>query len=170
MKKRIVFITGGARSGKSRFALNEASKIPGKRFFVATATAGDDEMARRIEKHRQDRSGEWETIEEPLRVAEVISAADSADAVFVIDCLTLWLSNIIDAGLDIESEADRLICLLGACHSQVFIVSNEVGLGIVPENVLARTFRDLAGFLNQRIAGAADEAYFMASGIPVKIK
>jgi len=170
MTKRIVFVTGGARSGKSSFALIAAAKIRGRRAFVATATALDAEMLARIEKHRLDRGGEWETIEEPLGIAKVIDETKDKYAVLVIDCLTLWLSNVLLSGLDAESEIDELVSTLAACPAPLFIVSNEVGMGIVPENELARRFRDLAGLLNQKVAGIADEVYLVVSGIPVNIK
>ena len=168
--KKIVFITGGARSGKSSFALKQASGIPGKKAYIATAEALDEEMRKRIEDHREQRGKEWDTFEEPLMIAEVIKKiGDRYDAI-VLDCLTLWLSNIMHSNLIIETEIERLISSLLSHQTSVFIVSNEVGMGIVPENEMARKFRDMAGLLNQKIAGAADEVYIVVAGIPLKIK
>lgn len=165
-----VFVVGGARSGKSRFALAEASKVPGRKAFIATATASDDEMAERIKKHRLDRESEWETFEEPLGISPLITEISGAYDVIVVDCLTLWLTNLMFSARDTEEEFRALLSCVSGSRSSLFLVANEVGLGIVPDNPLARSFRDLAGFLNQRVAGAADEAYFMAAGIPLKIK
>ncbi len=169
--RRIVFVTGGARSGKSRFALSEALKIAGKKAFIATAEAADNEMAERIERHRKDRGDGWRTFEEPVRVGRLVEKIDGEYAVVVIDCLTLWLTNVMMSDLDAEKETRRMLAALRAVkESSVFIVSNEVGMGIVPENELARRFRDLAGRLNQKVAALADEVYVMFSGVPVKIK
>lgn len=169
--RRIVFVTGGARSGKSGFALSEALKIAGKKAFLATAEATDKEMKDRIQRHRDDRGSGWKTYEEPVRIARLMREIDARYRVVVIDCLTLWLANVMMSGLDEEKEGDRLISALKAIKkAQVLIVSNEVGMGIVPENELARKFRDAAGRLNQRFAAMADEVYVTVSGIPVKIK
>jgi adenosylcobinamide kinase/adenosylcobinamide-phosphate guanylyltransferase len=170
IKKRTVFVVGGARSGKSRFALAEASKIAGRKAFIATAAASDDEMSARIEKHRQDRSNDWETFEEPVNLSPLIMEISGEYDVIIIDCLTLWLSNLMFSDRKIEEEFQAFISCVASSPSSLFIIANEVGLGIVPDNPLARSFRDLAGFLNQRVAGAADEAYLMAAGIPLKIK
>ena len=171
VKKKIVFITGGVRSGKSRFALEEALRVPGRKAFIATAEASDDEMRERIKRHKQDRGEGWETCEEPLMIADVLGKMEEQYGVIVIDCLTLWLANVMMSGLDGEKETVRLVAALKALKkSRVFLVSNEVGMGIVPENELARRFRDIAGRLNQRIAAIADEVYVTFSGIPVKIK
>jgi len=171
VKKRIVFITGGARSGKSRFALEEALRVPGRKAFIATAEESDDEMRERIKRHKQDRGEGWETYEEPLMIADVLGKMEGQYGVIVIDCLTLWLANLIMSGLDEEKETGRLVAVLRAVKkSTLFVVSNEVGMGIVPENELARKFRDAAGRLHQRIAGVADEVYVTFSGIPMKIK
>ncbi len=168
--KKTIFLTGGARSGKSSFALKEASRIAGRKAYIATAEALDEEMMNRIECHRKQRGKEWDTFEEPLMIAEIIkNIGDKYDAV-VLDCLTLWLSNIIHANLDMEPEIERLISSLLSHHISVFIVSNEVGMGIVPENEMARKFRDMAGTLNRRVARVADEVYLVVAGIPLKIK
>jgi adenosylcobinamide kinase/adenosylcobinamide-phosphate guanylyltransferase len=173
MKSGFVFIVGGARSGKSAHALTLASSYEGlKKLYIATAEALDSEMAARIDVHRLERGEDWETIEEPLAVAEKVAAIGEGRAV-VIDCLTLWLSNLLHSGMDDEEIKKAVDALAGACAaspSVVIAVSNEVGLGLVPENPLARRFRDLSGFMNQRIATNANEAWFVASGIPLKLK
>ena len=169
--RKIVFITGGARSGKSSFALSEALKVKGGKAFLATAEATDKEMEDRIIRHKQDRGKGWRTFEEPISVARLIKEIDGRYAVIVIDCLTLWLANVMMSGLDAEKETGRLLAALrGMKKSRVFVVSNEVGMGIVPENELARKFRDMAGQMNQRVAALAEEVYVAVSGIPVKIK
>lgn len=173
MQNRTIFITGGARSGKSAFAERIAADRTGKGAYLATAQALDAEMIARIEHHRKRRGDAWDTFEEPLAVAELIGKLNGRYDVLLLDCLTLWLSNIIA-----RHEEDRDIAPLIGSLSQavrqfpgtVIVVSNEVGLGIVPDNVLARRFRDIAGFANQQFAQAADDAYFLAAGIPVKIK
>jgi len=171
VKKRIVFITGGARSGKSRFALEEALRVPGRKAFIATAEESDDEMRERIKRHKQDRGRGWKTYEEPFKIADVLGEIEGHYGVIVIDCLTLWLANVMQSDLDVDVEIERLmLALAGISLPSVFIVSNEVGMGIVPENDLARRFRDLAGRLNQRVAAAASEVYVTLSGIPLKIK
>lgn len=170
MKKKTIFITGGARSGKSSFAMAEASKIPGKKAYVATAQALDDEMRQRIEDHKKQRTSEWGTHEEPLKIVSLIETIRDDCSAIIVDCLTLWLSNLIQAGMDVEAEMRHLISALDHPHPPIYIVSNEVGMGIVPVNSLARSFRDMAGLLNQKIAAAADEVYMTVAGIPVKIK
>jgi len=156
---RLIFITGGARSGKSSFALREASGTDGRKVYIATAVDGDSEMQERIERHRRDRGRGWDTLEEPLKVADAARAAADRYDVIVLDCLTLWLSNLMEGGLNVEHEGDVLCGTLSSLPCPVYVVSNEVGMGIVPENAVARRFRDLAGRLNQKMAGAADEVY-----------
>lgn len=168
--KKTVFITGGARSGKSSFAMAEASKIPGKKAYVATAQALDEEMRQRIEHHQKQRDSEWTTHEEPLKIATLIEAIRDDYSVVLIDCLTLWLSNLMQGDIDAEAEVKKLVSMLGQPHPPIYLVSNEVGMGIVPDNRLARSFRDMAGFLNQKMAAAADEVYVTVAGIPVQIK
>ena len=168
---KITFVIGGARSGKSSFALNRASALPGQKVYIATAQAFDAEMSDRIEKHKEERSRDWNTIEESMNLADVLRTASSAYNVVLVDCLTLWLSNLMLADKDLEKEMQLFIASLITHHaSRVFVVSNEVGMGIVPENELARRFRDMAGRLNQKMAAVADEVYLVAAGIPVKIK
>jgi adenosylcobinamide kinase/adenosylcobinamide-phosphate guanylyltransferase len=173
MSNKIYFITGGARSGKSAFAEKLANSLTGKRAYIATAQALDPEMAARIEKHRMDRGSVWDTYEEPLAVAELLRKLSGRYQVTLLDCLTLWLSNIIahTEGDDVvASRSGELVASIKDFGGSCIVVSNEVGLGIVPDNPLARKFRDFAGILNQKMAQAADEVYFTASGIPMKIK
>lgn len=175
MNRKIIFIIGGARSGKSTYALKEASNIPDDKVYIATAEALDEEMRQKIENHRRQRGVDWVTYEEPLRISEVIKEIEGKYSVIVIDCLTLWLSNLMIAHIDIVQEIENLVEALKdptsiTHNSLLLIVSNEVGMGIVPENEMARKFRDVAGFLNQRIAEIANEVYLMVSGIPLKVK
>lgn len=170
MKGKMIFITGGAKSGKSSFAMAEAAKIKGKKAYIATAEALDDEMRERIERHRKQRGNGWKTFEEPVKISGVIRKINGEYKVIVVDCLTLWLSNIMMNGKVIEKEIKLLCAVLEEAGCTLFVVSNEVGMGIVPENDMAREFRDLAGMLNQKVAEIADEVYMVVSGIPVKIK
>ena len=163
----VVLIGGGARSGKSRYALQKTLSIEGRRVFVATAEPLDDEMASRIARHKADRGAEFETIEEPLDLPRVIAGAFDA---MVVDCLTLWLSNLMFAGRNCDLETEALIAAAQAARGTVLFVTNEVGSGIVPDNALAREFRDRAGILNQRVAAFAQEVYFMAFGQPLRVK
>lgn len=177
---RVVFITGGARSGKSSFALSEASKISGQKAYIATAESLDGEMDERIRKHRAERGNEWETLEEPVAMPSLIQRVSRRYSVLLVDCLTLWLSNIIgsrpgNAQPLVEEEISRFVRVLSdfkgsTARSSLYVVSNEVGMGIVPDNRLARFFRDMAGRLNQEVAGVADEVYLVVSGIPLKVK
>ena len=175
MGYRITFVIGGARSGKSSFALREAAKIEGRKAYIATAQALDDEMTERIRKHKDERGAEWDTFEEPVKVPEIIADIKDKYSVIVLDCLTIWLSNMMCSNIDCNTKIDDLITVLknsqlSTLNSRLFIVSNEVGMGIVPENELARRFRDMAGFLNQKAAEIADEVYLVTAGIPTKIK
>ncbi|MGE5892725.1 MAG: bifunctional adenosylcobinamide kinase/adenosylcobinamide-phosphate guanylyltransferase [bacterium] len=168
----ILFITGGARSGKSGFVLRDALNRNGRKLFIATAEPLDREMRERIEHHKNERGGVWETHEAPVGITDALTTLGAGCQVVVIDCLTLWLSNLMHRGLDIEREMNHLVETLQSLrHSvRVYIVSNEVGMGIVPDNELGRAFRDAAGRANQRIAEIADQVYMVVSGIPVKIK
>jgi adenosylcobinamide kinase/adenosylcobinamide-phosphate guanylyltransferase len=173
MGKRVYFITGGARSGKSSFAEKLAGDLGGRQAYIATAQALDPEMAARIEKHRIERGGGWDTFEEPLAIAELIRKLSGRYDTALLDCLTLWLSNIIAHTSGESIIVDRYQELISAINDfagSCIIVSNEVGLGIVPDNPLARKFRDFAGILNQKMAQTADEVYFIAAGLPMKIK
>ncbi len=173
MSKKIYFITGGARSGKSAFAEKLALDMAGSRAYVATAQALDPEMAERIKQHRIRRGNAWDTFEEPLAVAELLRKLSGRYQAVLLDCLTLWLSNVMahsDGDAAVEARSRDLVAAVTGFGGSCIVVSNEVGLGIVPDNPVARKFRDLAGMLNQAMARAADEVYFTASGIPVKIK
>ncbi len=173
MAGKIYFITGGARSGKSAYAEKLAYGLAGKRAYIATAQALDAEMAAKIAKHRKDRGDAWDTYEEPLAVAELLRKLSSRYQVALLDCLTLWLSNVMahtDGEGVVISRLEDLVKAIKDFGGMCVVVSNEVGLGIVPDNPLARKFRDFAGMLNQKVAQAADEVYFTAAGIPVRIK
>ena len=161
----LVLVGGGARSGKSRWALERARKHGGRLVYIATAEALDDEMSARIAKHRAERDSAFQTIEEPLELARAISTAE-CDAM-VVDCLTLWLSNLMHRGQD---RTDETIAAARDQSAELIVVTNEVGCGIVPENALAREFRDRAGILNQRFAEAADEVYWMVFGQALRVK
>jgi adenosylcobinamide kinase / adenosylcobinamide-phosphate guanylyltransferase len=164
----VILIGGGARSGKSRYALEKARAIEGSRALVATAQPFDEEMATRIDRHRAERGEEFTTIEEPLDLARAI--ADARFDVILVDCLTLWLSNIMFANRDSDAETGSLVNAAQAAAGTVIFVTNEVGSGIVPDNALAREFRDRAGILNQRIANAAQEVYWMVFGQALRVK
>jgi adenosylcobinamide kinase/adenosylcobinamide-phosphate guanylyltransferase len=169
---KFVFIGGGARSGKSRFALARAFALGQRRLFVATAEPLDDEMRDRIARHRQQRGSAFDTVEEPMALPEVI-AAERAHDVIVVDCLTLWLSNLLVRGADADVAARRLDALVEALrvrHAHVVLVSNEVGMGLVPETPLGRLFRDLAGGAHQRLAALADEVYLAATGVVLRLR
>ncbi|WP_420970550.1 bifunctional adenosylcobinamide kinase/adenosylcobinamide-phosphate guanylyltransferase [Bradyrhizobium sp. B120] len=165
----VILITGGARSGKSRRAELRARSFPGQPVYVATAEALDAEMDERIAKHRARRGSDWIEREVPLDLVEALAETDGGGA-RLVDCLTLWLSNLLHAERDWSQEVTRLTDALSRQRSPVIMVTNEVGLGIVPDNALARTFRDAAGLMNQSIAGAADEVEFVIAGLPMKLK
>ncbi len=170
----ITLIIGGTRSGKSRHALNLVSGGPGKtKAYVATAQALDDEMAERIKHHVAERSEDWVTFEEPFGLVSLLQEVCGSFDHILVDCLTMWLSNrLISEPELVDISLDSLVRALLETHQKThyFIVTNEVGMGIVPENDLARKFRDLAGLLNQKVAGVADHVYLMSAGIPMKIK
>jgi adenosylcobinamide kinase/adenosylcobinamide-phosphate guanylyltransferase len=165
----IILITGGARSGKSTRAETRARAFAGRPVYVATAEALDAEMHERIAKHRLRRGNEWLERETPLEVAAALLETDGGGA-RLVDCLTLWLSNLMHAERDWEKEARLLLEALSRQRSPVVLVTNEVGLGIVPDNALARRFRDAAGILNQMVARAADEVEFVVAGLPMRVK
>lgn len=164
-------VLGGARSGKSAFAQNaaESAASTGRPVMIATGQAFDDEMAQRIARHQADRGESWTTLEAPLALPEAIAALPEG-AVAVVDCLTLWLSNLMLAERDVEAAAAELVEAVAACPARLWLVSNEVGLGIVPETPLGRRFRDEAGWLHQRLAQVADTVYFVAAGLPLRMK
>ena len=167
----VTLVLGGARAGKSRHAeaMIEASGVQAA-VYIATAEAGDVEMATRIAAHRARRGGLWHTVEAPLDLGEAVAASAEPGRPILIDCLTLWLSNLMHAGADSDEAADRLVEALDGLPCPVVMVANEVGLGIVPDNALAREFRDLAGRLNQRIAARAERVVFLAAGLPLLLK
>lgn len=169
----ITFITGGARSGKSRLAEELAAKLGDPLGYLATGQAGDAEMASRIARHQERRGTAWQTMEEPLRILEVIHGHDGYFRAILVDCLTLWLSNLLFHYNDptrVLQDVRELTTSFSALQTPLFIVSNEVGMGIVPDNALSRSFRDLAGEANELIAAAADEVYVTFSGLPLKLK
>ena len=171
---RITCITGGARSGKSSYALDAAVKLDGKKGFIATAQACDHEMEKRIADHKSERGDSFVTIEEPLALSSVIDTASLIYDVLVVDCLTVWLANIYyhtDNDIkQIEHYIKSLGDVLQKVNNTLFIITNEVGWGIVPEGALARSYRDYAGHLNKVVAYHADQVVLMVSGIPVMVK
>ncbi|HWE74913.1 MAG TPA: bifunctional adenosylcobinamide kinase/adenosylcobinamide-phosphate guanylyltransferase [Stellaceae bacterium] len=164
----ITLVLGGARSGKSRFAEEMIESAARPALYLATAEPGDDEMRARIAAHRAQRDARWTTIEEPLELVNVLLAEETRP--MLIDCLTLWLSNLMGAERDIGFEIERLFAVLPKAKTPVVMVANEVGLGIVPDNPMAREFRDQAGRLNQGIARLAQRVVFMAAGLPLALK
>lgn len=170
----ITFVIGGCRSGKSRHALRLAESTPaGRRIFVATCIPHDEEMRTRVANHQGERGGEWETLEVPEMLAEAVADHSRPGTLLLIDCLTLWTSNLLLAGDDpksINHPMDELISALKAAPGPVILVSNEVGTGIVPENRLARLYRDMVGKVNQTVAACADRVILTVAGIPVTIK
>lgn len=165
----VILITGGARSGKSTRAEKRVRAFPGRPVYIATAEALDGEMAERIARHRARRGTDWVEREVPLDLVQALIATDGTGA-RLVDCLTLWLSNLMHAERDWEREVNALAATLLELESPVVFVTNEVGLGIVPDNALARSFRDAAGIMNQTIAAAADEVEFVVAGLPMKLK
>lgn len=164
----IELVLGGARSGKSAYAERQAKESGLAVVFIATAQPLDEEMAARIARHRVERPAAWRTVEEPLRLAEALRREAEARRCLVVDCLSLWLSNLLLAGR--EAEVDKLLEALPALPGRLILVSNEVGFGIVPENALARRFRDEQGRLNQAIARFADDVTLVAAGLPLALK
>ena len=172
---KAVFIVGGNRSGKSKFAQNYAESISGKKIYLATAIAFDLEMKERIKKHKTDRGNLWDaTIEEPYNIEKVIRELQGKTNVLLIDCITLWLNNLLMRHNEeiekIYNIIDNFVNTVSKVNYNIFIVSNEVGMGIVPENKLARIFRDLSGYANQQIAKIVDEFYISFCGYTLRIK
>lgn len=168
----VTLVLGGAASGKSRFAQELAERHAGTLLYVATAQVGDAEMAARIDRHRRARGERWRTFEAPLDLTVVVPAAAGHGAVLV-DCVTLWLTNLLLAGEAPEAvwpAVDAFLDVLAGLPSPIILVSNEVGQGIVPEHALARTFRDLAGQVNQRLAARADRVWLVTAGLPLQLK
>jgi adenosylcobinamide kinase/adenosylcobinamide-phosphate guanylyltransferase len=167
--RSLTFLLGGARSGKSTHAEKLVTALPAPWTYIATAQAYDDEMAERIALHRTRRGESWSTVDAPLDLAQALRAVPDNRAVLV-DCLTLWLSNHMLAHQDINGLSAELEDVLAAPRGQWFVVSNEVGLGIVPDNALGRRFRDAQGRLNQRVAAVAARVFFMVAGLPMQVK
>ena len=167
---RFALVLGGARSGKSALAERLVRSAGGAPIYIATAQAWDDEMADRIARHRADRGEGWLTVEAPLDLPGAIAAQAVAGRAVLVDCLTLWLSNLMMAERDIEAAGTALATALAGAACPVAVVTNEVGMGIVPDNALARRFRDAQGRLNQRMASAADLVIFCAAGLPLVMK
>ncbi len=167
---RVALVLGGARSGKSRFAEELALGGGLAPVYVATATAEDEEMRVRVALHRSRRDVSWRTVEAPLDLAGAIEAEAAPHVTLLIDCLTLWLSNVMLAGRDVEAETEQLLAVLSKATGPTILVSNEVGLGVVPDNALARAFRDAQGRLNQSVAALADRVTFLAAGLPLDLK
>lgn len=165
-----LLVLGGARSGKSRYAQARAEALDGDLVYIATAQALDDEMEDRIARHRADRGPRWSTLDVPLDLPATIAAQAALGRVLLIDCLTLWTSNLMFAERDIDAETEALATAVAEARGPLILVANEVGLGIVPDNALARRFRDAAGRINQAVAAAAAEVQFLAAGLPLRLK
>ena len=165
----MTLVLGGARSGKSAYAEALFNAV-GDGLYLATAEAGDAEMAARIQAHRDRRGDRWTTVEEPINLPGALSRHARPGRAILVDCLTLWLSNLLGAGMDIDEKTAHLVEGLAGLPGPVVLVANEVGLGIVPDTSLGRAFRDHAGRLNQRVAGIADRVVFVAAGLPLILK
>jgi adenosylcobinamide kinase/adenosylcobinamide-phosphate guanylyltransferase len=173
MAKKVIFITGGARSGKSRFALDYANRHCSKKLYLATCEVLDEEMAQCVENHKKMRGPEWLSVEEPIEIVEKIKQYDEKGEIILLDCITLWLFNLLlkwNGDSRIVGEVDRLIDVIKQSQTSLIIVSNEVGMGIVPAEPLGRRFRDLQGITNQKIAEAAGTVILMISGLPIILK
>jgi len=165
----IILVTGGARSGKSALAERLAQSRGNKVIYIATSEPFDDEMQSRIDRHRARRDAGWRTVDAPLELPDMLVQTDG-DAPRLVDCLTMWLNNLIYHNRDVADEVDRLIEVISEQQADLVMVTNEIGSGLVPQTAEARKFRDLAGELNQMVAQAASQVYLSVSGIPVKIK
>ena len=165
---RAMLILGGARSGKTRRALAIGGPFP-ERFYIATAEALDAEMADRIARHRRERGEDWTTAEAPIDLPAAIAALPGG-SVGIVDCLTLWLSNVMGSGREVAGATEELLLAIGACPATLVVISNEVGLGLVPDTPLGRAFRDEQGRLNQAVAAIVPEVEFVAAGLPLRLK
>ncbi|KAA0681524.1 bifunctional adenosylcobinamide kinase/adenosylcobinamide-phosphate guanylyltransferase [Roseomonas genomospecies 6] len=170
MSTDITLVLGGARSGKSRYAEGLVTASPGPRVYIATARIWDAEMADRVARHKEDRGPGWTTVEEPLDLSGALRRHAATGTGVLVDCLTLWLSNLMMAEADVAARSADLLAALAGVEGRVVLVSNEVGLGIVPDNALARRFRDHAGRLHQDIAAVANRVAFVAAGLPLLLK
>jgi adenosylcobinamide kinase/adenosylcobinamide-phosphate guanylyltransferase len=166
----VTLVLGGARSGKSRFAEQCVEAMPARHIYIATGQAGDAEMAERIRRHQTRRGSNWQTVEESLDLTGVLERLANNDAAVLVDCLTLWLSNLMMAKAPVEEAIASLVDVLSRGQGSIVLVSNEVGQGIVPVNTLAREFRDHAGWMNQKIAAVADSVVLVTAGIPQHLK
>ncbi|MGZ0655156.1 bifunctional adenosylcobinamide kinase/adenosylcobinamide-phosphate guanylyltransferase [Coraliomargarita sp. W4R53] len=170
---KVVFVTGGCRSGKSRYAESLCTAVAGPRAYIATAEIFDEEMRERVRLHREQRGDAFHTIEAPIDLAGALRALPTGTTVVMVDCLTVWMGNLMHHLPDFDEDCSAIVDFLQALREvscQVVLVSNELGMGIVPESAMGRRFRDVAGRLNQRVAAIADEAYFTVSGLPMKLK
>jgi adenosylcobinamide kinase/adenosylcobinamide-phosphate guanylyltransferase len=171
---KIIFVIGGCRSGKSTYALQTAEKMPAERkIFIATCVPQDNEMKQRVARHQKERSQNWVTVEEPLHLPQALLENSPKADVILVDCLTLWVSNLLMQSGDEKKIADTIPQLIDALEKAtcpIVLVSNEVGTGIVPENRLARQFRDITGWVNQAVAKSANKVVWMVAGIPVTVK
>lgn len=167
---RVILYLGGVRSGKSRSAQNRAESTANELVYLATAQPGDAEMAARIRRHRAERGERWRTVEASLDLPQALVQNDDARRTLLVDCLTLWLSNLMLAAHDVRNARQSLIDALANINATVLLVSNEVGMGIVPGNALARRFRDEAGWLHQEVAAVADEVWLVTAGLPLPLK
>ncbi len=165
-----VLVIGGTRSGKSRHAEQLAMAHRGPRVYAATAAAGDAEMEQRIARHKARRGDGWLTVEEPLELASVLRRHAAQETFILIDCITIWLSNLMMDKRDVAAEVEDLCDMVRALPGRICMVSSEVGLGIVPDTPLGRYFRDEAGFANQMLAQEADEVHFIVAGLPMRLK
>jgi adenosylcobinamide kinase/adenosylcobinamide-phosphate guanylyltransferase len=171
-----IFILGGCRSGKSRYALELAGKFTeNHKIFIATCVPADEEMKQRVARHQKDRGESWKTLEVPIRLPEAIRENSLEGNMILVDCITLWISNLLMAMQissvdEIIDPINRLTYSLNTAQCPVILVSNEVGTGIVPENQLARLFRDITGMVNQKLAACTDKVVWMVAGIPVTVK
>lgn len=173
MDKRMIFVTGGCRSGKSQFALDYANRHFQRKLYLATCEPLDEEMVRRIEHHKLRRGADWQTVEEPIKIAGAIKQHGNDMQVILLDCITLWLSNLLmrnKEDQEIMNEVDKFMDAMKPTQSSFVIVSNEVGMGLVPVDPLGRRFRDLSGMANQKIAEVAQTVVFTVSGIPIFLK
>ncbi len=166
----VTFVLGGARSGKSLFAEQRVEASSKNKIYIATAEPWDNEMRDRISVHKSRRDADWTTVDAPLKLTDALVANVRETAIVLVDCLTLWLNNLIMAGQNLEDATTDLTNTLRTRSGPVVVVSNEVGLGIVPENALARSFRDAQGRLNQQIAHVADDVFLLAAGLPMTLK
>ena len=177
--KKTIFVIGGCRSGKSQHALDLVEAMPAEeKIFIATCVPQDEEMKQRVDNHQKQRGRKWKTVEAPVKLPQAITGNARANAVVVVDCLTLWMNNLLMEHAEAhdavkhhaEAQIDELTRAIEAAHGPVVLVSNEVGTGIVPVNKLARIYRDLIGTLNQAVAKASESVVWVVAGIPVTIK